>query len=232
LSVEVLDDPSAACAERILAVVRRGSGHIALTGGSTPGRAYELAAAADADWSTTTLWWGDDRCVEPVDSRSNYRLAKDTLLDRIAGDPPTVQRIEGELGADTAADLYDAELDVAFGSGIPSLDLVLLGLGSDGHCASLFPGKPEVEERERRVVPVPEAGLEPYVPRVSMTVPVLCAAREVIFLVSGAGKADAVAAAFGGEANPAVPASLIRPESGTLTVLLDPAAAQKLQGTG
>jgi 6-phosphogluconolactonase len=231
LNVQVLEDPSAACAERILAAVRAG-GHIALTGGSTPGKAYELAAAGEADWSKATLWFGDDRCVEPVDSRSNYKLAQETLLEKISGPAPEVHRIEGELGADTAADLYDAELDVAFGSGVPALDLVLLGLGSDGHCASLFPGKPQVDERDRRVVAVPEAGLEPFVPRVSMTVPVLCAAREVVFLVSGDGKADAVAAAFGGEPDPAVPASLIRPASGELTILLDAPAAQKLQGNG
>ena len=223
MRIEVVDDVALAVAERLVRVAEAG-GHIALTGGSTPGVAYERAAAAGADWSNATLWFGDDRAVPPDDERSNYRLARETLLDRI--DPGAVHRIEGERGFDQAADLYDALLRDEVAGDIPELDLVLLGLGGDGHCASLFPGKPEVDVRDRAVVGVPEAGLEPFVPRVTMTLPVLNAGRQVLFMVTGEGKADAVARAFGGEPSSDVPASLVRPPN--LTVLLDPAAASSL----
>jgi 6-phosphogluconolactonase len=104
--------------------------------------------------------------------------------------------------------------------------VILLGLGADGHCASIFPGKPAMEVRDRAVVGVPEAGLEPFVPRVTMTLPVLNAGREVVFMVTGESKADAVARAFGGESRPDTPASYVRPPK--LTVVLDPAAASKI----
>jgi 6-phosphogluconolactonase len=225
--VRVVEDPSAAAAE-LLAAHAAGGAHIALTGGSTPAAAYERAAAMDVDWGGATLWFGDERCVGPDDERSNYRMAKEALLDRIDGPAPGVQRIAGELGPDPGAADYESRLREVFGEGMPSLDLVLLGLGSDGHCASLFPGRPEVEEAERLVVGVPEAGLEPFVPRVTLTLPVIDAGREVVFLVAGAGKADAVARAFGGGPDPSVPASLVEPASGSLTVLLDPEAAANL----
>jgi 6-phosphogluconolactonase len=227
--VRVLDDPAEAAAD-LLARHAAAGHHIALTGGSTPRAAYERAAAADLDWSGATLWFGDERCVPPDDELSNYAMAKAALLDRIPGPPPTVERVACERGPDRGADDYEARLRETFGAGTPSLDLVLLGLGPDGHCASLFPGKPEVEEAERLVVGVPEAGLEPFVPRVSFTLPLIDAAREIAFLVVGAGKADAVARAFGGAGDPATPASLVAPASGSLTVLVDPAAAERLEG--
>ena len=223
MKIEVVDDVAGVVADRLLAAARAG-GHIALTGGSTPGVAYERAAAAGGDWSGATLWFGDDRAVGPDDERSNYRLAKETLLDSI--DARAVHRIEGERGFDDAANAYDALLRSRVGGDVPALDLVLLGLGGDGHCASLFPGKPELDERDRAVVGVPEAGLEPFVPRVTMTLPVLNAGREVLFMVTGEGKAQAAARAFGGEPTSDVPASLVRPP--TLTVVLDPPAASLL----
>jgi 6-phosphogluconolactonase len=226
--VRVLDDPSQAAAD-LLARHVAARHHIALTGGSTPRAAYERAAAMDVDWGGATLWFGDERCVAPDDERSNFAMAKAALLDRIDGPAPAVERIAGEQGPEAGADDYEARLRETFGEGTPSLDLVLLGLGSDGHCASLFPGKPEVEVSDRLVVGVPEAGLEPFVPRVSFTLPLIDAAQEIVFLVSGAGKADAVARAFGGAPDPATPASLVAPASGSLTVLLDPAAAEKLE---
>jgi 6-phosphogluconolactonase len=226
--IRVLDDPSEAAAE--LLARHAGSGHhIALTGGSTPRQAYERAAAMDVNWAAATLWFGDDRCVAPDDDRSNYRLAKESLLDRLTDDAPAVQRIAGELGPDPGAQDYEQRLHEVFGEGTPSLDLVLLGLGGDGHCASLFPGKPGIHVTDRYVVGVPEAGLEPFVPRVSFTLPTIDAAREVVFLVSGEGKAEAVARAWGEAPSPAVPASLVAPASGSLTVLLDPAAASRLK---
>jgi 6-phosphogluconolactonase len=225
--VRVLDDPAQAAADLIVQHAEAAH-HVALTGGSTPRVAYERAATAPIRWAAATLWFGDDRCVPPDDERSNYRLAKESLLDNLQGDPPTVYRIEGELGPDPGAAAYAARLQEVFGEGTPSLDLVLLGLGSDGHCASLFPGKPEVQERDRLVVGVPEPGLEPFVPRVSFTLPLINAAREVVFLVTGSGKADAMARAFGGDPDPAVPSSLVAPASGSLTVLADAEAAAKL----
>lgn len=228
--MQVLNDPSGAAAQ-LLAQTAGAHGHIALTGGSTPGRAYEIAAQAGADWSHATLWFGDDRCVAPDDERSNYRMAKATLLDRLADPGPTVHRIEGERGPQAGADDYEAKLRDAFGAGMPSLDLVLLGLGSDGHIASLFPGKPALEEHDRLVVGVPEAGLEPFVPRVSFTLGLINAARSVVFLIAGEGKADAVAGAFSDDPDPALPASRVAPASGELTVLLDPPAASRLEAS-
>jgi 6-phosphogluconolactonase len=219
----VLDDPAAATADRIAAVVGAG-GHIALTGGSTPRMAYELAAAMEVDWSACTLWFGDERCVPPTDELSNYGMVRDALLDRLPGPPPTVQRIAGELGPHPAAAAYEQEL----GHGPASFDLLLLGLGPDAHCASLFPHAPALDERHRLVVGVEEAGMEPFVPRVTLTLPVINAAKDVVFLVTGSDKATAVARAFGGAPDRGAPASLVAPASGRLTVLMDAAAAAQL----
>jgi 6-phosphogluconolactonase len=195
---------------------------IVLTGGESPGRAYELAAEREPDWSATSLWWGDERCVPPEDERSNYRLARERLLGRLSLQPREIHRIQGELGAAAAADEYDAELRGA------SLDLVLLGLGPDGHAASLYPNQPTLDERCRRAIPA-EAKLEPFVDRVTMTVPLLCSAPEVLFLVSGAAKAEAAERAFGRPPDRGAPASLIRSANGRTRVVADPAAASRLR---
>jgi 6-phosphogluconolactonase len=221
------DDPSTEAADRIAAVVRSG-GHIALSGGSTPRAAYERLAALDLDWPRATLWFGDDRCVPPEDERSNYRLLREAILDRLVGPPPVVRRIQGELGPWEAADLYERELRAELPQGMPQLDLVLLGIGPDAHCASLFPNQKSLEERERAVVGVEEAGMQPFGPRVTLTLPAINAAREVVFLAAGEDKAEAVARAFAGP-DPAAPASLVAPAPGSLTWLLDPAAAAKLE---
>ena len=192
---------------------------IALTGGTTPGKAYERAAELRADWSGATLWWSDERCVEPDDDRSNYKVAQDSLLSRLEA-LPTVHRIRGELQRDAAADEYAREL------GDTAIDLMLLGIGPDGHVASLFPNAPTLDERERRVVGA-DAGFEPYVDRVTFTLPALASAPFVVFLVTGAKKADAVARAFAEEPTHAVPASLVRGRERTLAVL-DAAAAARL----
>lgn len=223
MELRVLDDPASEAAERLVAVAVAG-GHIALTGGSTPRAAYEAAAAMDADWSSCTLWFGDERCVPPDDEWSNYGMARSALLDRLPGRPPEVRRIAGELGPGAAADEYDK----ALADELTRFDLVLLGLGPDAHCASLFPNDPALDERHRRAVGVEQPGMEPLVARVTLTLPVINAAREVVFLVSGAAKAAAVARAFSGDADPSAPASLVSPASGTLTVLMDAAAAAQL----
>jgi 6-phosphogluconolactonase len=208
----------AAAAATLLASTAEAGGQIALSGGSTVGAAYELAARAD--WRNAVVWWGDERCVPPDDERSNYLLAKRTLLDRLAAQPE-VHRIKGELPPEAAAAAYDAELE-----GV-TLDLAFNGIGPDGHTASLFPGSPQLAVRDRRAVSGP-AGLEPFVDRVTMTVPMLCASRTVVFVVTGQNKAEAVRRAFAGEPDPATPASLVRSESGETIAILDRAAASLL----
>lgn len=232
LEIEVLDDPARACSAMLLSAVL-GGGHVVLTGGSSPKPAYEeLARALRAigrDFGETTLWFGDDRCVPPDDQRSNFRLVKETLLDPLADLPaPDVRRIQGELGPQDGADAYERELREA---GTPAFDLLLLGLGPDGHCASLFPNQRTLAERSRLVVGVPEAGLEPFVARISLTLPALANAKRIVFLVTGSSKADAVAAAFGPDSkpDPQVPASMLVPLADTMTVLLDHDAAAGLR---
>lgn len=226
--VRVLEHPTAAVAERLAEAVAAG-GHLGLSGGSTPEAAYRaLAEHAGLDWSRTTLWYADERAVPPDDPASNHRMVAAALLDRLpTRSRPQVRRIEGERGAVEAADHYDALLQTELGD-LPVLDLVLLGLGSDAHTASLFPGKPELDAADRRAVAVPEPGLEPYVPRVTLTLPVLIAAREVVFLATGESKAHAVLRAFGDPPDLSAPAAHVRPTSGRLVVVLDPAAAAQL----
>jgi 6-phosphogluconolactonase len=194
---------------------------IVLTGGTSPARAYQLAAEREPDWSGASLWWGDERCVPPEDDRSNFKLTRENLLDRLQAQPAEVRRIRGELGAEVAAAEYDALLrDVR-------LRFVLLGLGPDGHTASLFPNAPTLTELERRAVAA-EAKLEPFVDRVTMTVPVLSSAPDVVFIVTGEDKAEAVERAFARPPDPSTPASLIRSTAGTTRVVADQAAASRL----
>ena len=221
MRLEVLADAeavAAAAAERLAAHARAGH-HIALSGGSTPARAHELAAGLLDDWRGAVLWFGDDRAVPPDHEHSNHAMAKATLLDRIAADRrPRVERILGERGAESAAADYEARR-----RGAPPLDLALMGLGPDAHTASLFPGQPAMHERERHAVAVPEAGMEPHVPRVTLTLPVFEAAGEVVFLVAGAAKREAVRRAFGPAPDPASPAAHLRGDN--VLVLCDPEAA-------
>jgi 6-phosphogluconolactonase len=218
----VVDDEqevAAVVAERLARAAREG-GNVVLTGGKTPEQAYKDAAGRAPDWSSVDVWWGDERCVPPEDEKSNYGMAKRTLLDRLEQAPRGVHRIKGELGKDEAAADYEREL------GDTPLDLVLLGVGPDGHVASLFPNAPTLRRRER-VLPA-EAALEPFVDRVTLSVPALCGAHEILFLLSGEGKADAALRAFASEPSPATPASLVRARDGRTVAILDRAAAAKL----
>lgn len=224
----VLEDPTAEVAER-LARTAGGGGHVALTGGSTPRVAYERAAALGADWSGATLWFGDDRCVPPDNEHSNYGMAKGALIDRLPEPPAAVHRIEGERGPDVGARAYEETLREAFGDGVPRLDLVLLGLGPDAHCASLFPRDEALTEQDRWAVGVNTPGMAPFVARVTLTLPVLNAAREVVFLVTGEDKAGAARRAFSGVADADAPASLVSPEEGSLTLVFDRSAASRLR---
>jgi 6-phosphogluconolactonase len=214
------EEAASVVADELVAGARTGQS-LVLTGGHTPGRAYELAAEREPDWSAASLWWGDERCVPPEDERSNFRLARERLLDRIEAPPREVQRIRGELGGEEAAAEYDELVRGA------SFDYILVGIGPDGHAASLFPGQPALEETERRAIPN-EPLLEPFVERVTLTVPVLCSAPEVVFIVTGEEKAEAVERAFGRPPGPETPASLIRSTTGRTRVVADVAAAARL----
>jgi 6-phosphogluconolactonase len=219
IEIVVADDPAAVVGERLVAAARAG-GHVVLTGGSTPKLTYEIAASLQSDWTAVELWWGDERCVPPEDERSNYGMAKAALLDRI--EPGATHRMRGELGREEGARDYEREL-----GSLERFDLVLLGLGPDGHVASLYPEQPTLDEIERRAVGA-EAKLEPFVDRITLTLPMLRRAREVLFLVSGEDKADAARAAFAGDPTRSTPGSLVRSTGGRTTAVLDPAAAAGL----
>ena len=208
-------------AERLAHQAEAG-GHVVLTGGSTPRVAYELAAELAPDWSRVELWWGDERCVPPGDDLSNYGMAKEALLDRIRQQPAAIHRMHGELGRDGGSERYERELD-----GIGAFDLVLLGLGPDGHIASLFPGRPTLDETERQAIGA-EPGFEPFVDRITLTLPRLCAAREILFLVAGEQKAEAAARALVDEPSHETPGSLARAAEGPTRAVLDRAAAARL----
>ncbi len=229
-------DPEAAAAHaaaeiaRVLqeAVERRGVAHLSLAGGSTPRPVYVLLAGLLTDWSAVELWYGDERCVPPEDPESNHLLVSRTLLAGLPGAPegPREHRILGELGSEAAARAYETQLRArvapAEEGGLPVLDVALLGLGEDGHTASLFPGHPEVDDDSGALcLPVRDAP-KPPPERVTLTFPVLRAARCCLLLVTGAGKASALAAVLAGS-DPRVPASLLVSER--LLVVADAAAA-------
>jgi 6-phosphogluconolactonase len=219
-AAEIADRAAALMASLIDdALAARGVAHVALAGGTTPAGAY--AALAPSRWDGVELWFGDERCVGPDDPQSNYRMAAQTLLGHAAG--ALVHRIEGERGAEAAADDYDVllrERVPAGADGVPVLDVVLLGIGEDGHVASLFPGNPGLRARGRTTVPVHDAP-KPPPDRVSMTLEVLRAARACLLLAGGAGKAGPLARMLAG-VDDAVPASLLNRDR--LHVIADEAA--------
>jgi 6-phosphogluconolactonase len=217
----VVEDPAAVVADLMVETAEAG-GHIVLTGGSSPKSAYEMAAGRGADWSKAALWFGDERCVAPTDELSNFGMANGALISRL-DQPPAVHRMEGELGPEAGAGNYEAVVREILGAE-PRWDLLLLGLGPDSHVASLFPSKPEKDITGPLVVGVPEAGMDPQVPRISLTMPAINMARHVVFLVTGESKRDAVRRAFVDE-DPGSPAARVRPPEGELTILLDQAAA-------
>jgi 6-phosphogluconolactonase len=219
----VLGDAEAAArrAGELLAEAAQAGGHVALSGGRSPELAHETAATLQPDWSGVELWWSDERCVPPDDEHSNYGMAKRTLLDRLEVQPARVHRVRGELDPEAAASEYDAAL-----RGV-RLRLNVLGLGPDGHTASLFPHAPGLHERERLAIAA-EPGLDPRVMRVTMTPRMLANADCVLFLVTGEEKADAVKRAFEEPESEATPASLIRARDGLTIAVLDRPAASRL----
>jgi 6-phosphogluconolactonase len=220
--LQVTDDPAAAAAE----LLAEAAGHVVLTGGSTPRKAYELLAERRRDWSGVDLWISDERCVAPDHEHSNYRMIEASLLSRIEGAP--FHRMRGELGPREGAADYERELEEAFGAELPEFDLMLLGLGPDAHTCSLFPGDDALGERDRPATGVKTPGMAPLVPRITLTLPVVNGAHRVVFLVTGADKAEAVERAFAGPPDPRAPASLV--EGGDVTLMCDPAAAARIAG--
>ncbi len=240
--VIVVDNASALAeqaAERFVAAATEalsesGTFRIALSGGATPRQLYaQLAAepfASRVDWGRVQVFWGDERCVPPDHPDSNYRLAQDLLLSRMPIRPEHVYRMRGEAtDPDLAAADYAGELQTAFGlprGERPRFDLIVLGMGADGHTASLFPHSPALREVTRLAVAVFVEAVKGY--RITLTLPVLNNAAAVLFLVSGADKAERLRAVLTGKPSHAAPASLVRPERGTLHWIVDRAAAAGL----
>jgi 6-phosphogluconolactonase len=222
------------------AVTARGRCAIALSGGSTPKRLFQLLAARGAaalPWSQIDLWWGDERSVPPDHADSNYRMANQALLKPLGLDAKRVHRIPGELADHAAAaEQYEAALQAALGDP-PVFDLVLLGMGPDGHTASLFPNSAALDEGLGAAPPrwvVANLVTSPLVggttTRLTLTAPAINAARQVRFVVAGADKAAALAAVLEGARDPhRFPSQLIRPLHGELRWLIDTAAASQLR---
>jgi 6-phosphogluconolactonase len=216
------------------AVRAKGRFGVALSGGSTPRRIYELLAGAEfkgrVDWSKAHVFFGDERCVPPDDEASNYRMAQDTLLSRVNVPAENVHRMIGEGDAAASARLYEDELRSFFGDAeFPTFDLVMLGLGDDGHTASLFPGTRALEERGAWVAANWVEKLGAY--RLTLTAPVVNHAAHVMFVVAGAGKAERLHEVLEGAREPRrLPAQLIRPVGGSLEWFIDLAAAARLEG--
>jgi 6-phosphogluconolactonase len=220
-----LADETAARVERVLLETPIGErASIALSGGSTPRAAYQHLAARCPPWARVDFFFGDERIVPPDADGSNYRMADEALLHRIPLEDDQVHRIRGELSPEEAADRAEADLRAAVpGDPVPQLDLILLGMGPDGHTASLFPGSAELEETGRLMVPVHRPEMpQPW--RVSMTLPVLNAGRRVLVIVGGAEKAPVVPRAI--EGDPSIPAGRLDPAGEFTWILTQDAAAQ------
>jgi len=214
-------------------IAARGRFTVALSGGSTPERMYLVLAAPDkasqVDWSRVIVLPGDERLVPETDPRSNMGMARRTLLDHVPIPPENILHVLADTGA-SAEDAFQQAVAERLGSDeLPALDLIYLGLGSDGHTASLFPGAPALDVTDRWVVRTPPGTLPPPVDRVTFTYPVINNARRVVFLAAGSDKAEIAHEVLEGEVTQAThPAAGIKPVSGELTWLLDIAAAAKL----
>jgi len=214
------------------AVDSRGRASVVLSGGSTPRRLFALLAEepyrSQIPWDQTYLFWADERCVPPEDAGSNYRLAKQLLISQVPIPPDNVHRMLGELEPEAAARAYERELQDFFCGPRPRFDLVLLGLGEDGHTASLFPDSPLLAEKEHLVAPTTASYQDRPAERITLTLPAINTARQVLFLVAGSAKAGIVKSVLKGPGS-RFPAQGIRPTAGSLGWLLDAAAAAQLQ---
>ena len=238
-SLEILADAGALAtraAELVLEASTRATSagetfSIALSGGSTPKTLYQLLADPDQGfrqrfpWIRTQFFWTDERHVGPDDPESNYRMVHETMLSHVPVPPANIHRINGELkNAERAATGYEAELKKTLGSS-PALDLVLLGMGADGHTASLFPGSDVLNETNLLVAAPWVDQLNSY--RLTMTLPVLNNAQDVLLLVSGEEKAETLNRVLTG-AEHQYPVQAIQPNGGSITWLIDRAAASRL----
>ncbi len=217
------------------AVAARGRFTVALSGGSTPKRLYQLLTTepyrSQIDWGRVEIFWGDERCVPPDHKDSNYRMAREAMLTQLPISAEHVHRLEAERAdRETAARDYEAVLARVFGVNSggepPALDLILLGMGPDGHTASLFPHTQALDETHRWVVPnhVPQLNTD----RLTLTRPILNRGREVLFLVAGDDKAERLAEVLAGSADPKrLPSQSIQPE-GQLVWFIESAAAVRL----
>jgi len=221
------------------AVAGRGRARIAISGGSTPKATFQLLADPNQPfrsrmpWSDLEIYWVDERCVGPDDADSNFRMTREALLDQVPLAPEQIHRIEGELDPHAAADKYASELSNSFrldGAQTPRFDLVSLGMGPDGHTASLFPRTAALHETSRIVAANHVPQMNTW--RITLTWPVINAARSVFFLISGADKAEVLNEVLTGPRDvERLPSQLIWPSSGILTLILDKAAAALLPPT-
>jgi 6-phosphogluconolactonase len=237
ISVADAAELAEAAADRVLTRIAANSGRIAicLTGGSSPTKLYELLATdpyrGKIPWDRVHWFIGDERFVPASDERNNMAMARRAFLDRLAPADHIHPVPTDTASPDDAAGRYEAELKSFHGAPTldaarPLFDLVLMGVGPDGHTASLFPGYPEVEERTRWVVGVPRANVEPFVPRVSLTLPSLGSCREMLFEASGAGKRAILTRVLSGENLPAARAR----SNGETVFIVDQAALQEKPG--
>jgi 6-phosphogluconolactonase len=218
------------------AVAARGQARIAISGGSTPKAMFALLAdpaqtfLKRVPWDALDLYWVDERCVPPDDTDSNYRMTSEAMLSKVPLSPDRIHRMEGELEPEVAASRYESTLRNTFkleGAETPTFDLILLGMGDDGHTASLFPHTEALNEMGRLVVANHVTQKEIW--RITLTWPVIIHGRQVAFLIEGAAKAEILHAVLLGKYDPeTTPSQLIRPASGKLLYLLDSAAAAKL----
>lgn len=220
------------------AVAQRGVARIAISGGTTPVRMFSLLATDpfldQVPWDKLELYWVDERCVGPESADSNYGTTREKLLSKVPLDARRIFRMEGELDPEAAAAKYEAALRNNFkleGAEAPAFDLVLLGMGDDGHTASLFPHTPAIDELGRLVVANHVEAKGTW--RITLTWPVINHGRTVIFLIEGAEKADRLHEVLLGDYDPErLPSQLIRPESGKIHLLLDAEAARRLPKVG
>lgn len=208
---------------------------VSLSGGSTPKRVFELLAQPpwrdQVPWQSVHMFWGDERCVPADDPRSNYRMTRLALLDHVPIPADQVHPIDGAMPPRRAADEYEQLLRQFFGQQAPRFDFVMLGLGENGHTASLFPGTPVLHETERWAAEVYVA--EQDMDRVTLTTPLFNQAKTTAFLVTGAGKAAVLHEVIEGKSDPErLPAQLIQPKPGELRWLVDRAASAALQCVG
>jgi 6-phosphogluconolactonase len=221
------------------AVAARGRARIAISGGSTPKPAFQLLAdpnqpwRARMPWENLDLYWVDERTVPPDAADSNYRMTREALLDHVPLKPEQIHRMEGELDPHVAASRYESELRNSFrleGAESPRFDLIALGMGDDGHTASLFPHTEAIHEMSRLVIANQVPQKDTW--RITLTWPVINHASSVFFLIAGADKAEILNQVLTGPRDPEkLPSQLIWPSSGILTLILDKAAAAFLPAT-